>query len=242
MSDPNWTSPSGPEAPVPQTPMAYGQQQPSPSQGADPRQNWGLAVPGANYYAVLVPRPPRPANVGMAIMLAYAGVGLALVFQTANSIYQWTNRERLFGPVYSNPPPGVDVKDVVDTSTMFGLVLGGLLWLLVAVGVVVCTVLTARKKNAARIVLAVAMGVLGLYNLCGVAAASFLRVIGEHMAQQSSQAQVNFSLAAAGVTWWAVTAQALLGVVAIIVFVLLVVPSANRYFVAGAGRRFVPDA
>lgn len=261
MSDSQWNAPGEaggtrpevpPVSPQQPPPIGYGPPPPpdrasgpgqsfGPGQTFDPGQNWGMAVPSGVGYAVLVPRPPRPAAVGVAITLAYAGVVLALVFQLANATYEWTNRDRIFGSgLAGTPPPGLDTKHLIDTSALVGLLVGGVLWLLVAVGVVVCTVLTNRKKNAARIVLASAMGVMGLYDLCSAGATAAMGSMGR-LQRQSGSSSFTFAAAAGQVTWWQITAQALLAVIALIVFVCLIVPPSNRYFAAGAGRRYIPE-
>jgi hypothetical protein len=250
MTDPNWTVPERtsdgdratavpPAAPEPL--YVAGQPFPFPPPHFDPAApSWGLAVPGVNY-ALLVPRPPRPAVVSTALMLAYIGVGLSALIEVATAIYQWNNREKIFDSVSSSEPTALEAKRLMDASATLGLVIGGLLWLIVAAGVVICAVLAHRKKNPARIVLAAAMGVVGLYNLCGVGSAALVGSIGNALERGSADSGFTFSATSAQITWWSVTGEAVLGGLALTVLVLLVVPPANRYFVAGAGRRFVSE-
>jgi hypothetical protein len=243
MSDPNWASPSGPGfqppgGPPPGGPPAEDQPQPVAYAVPGQQQNWGLAVPGMSY-AILVPRPPRPGTVGVATALAYAGVAIGLAYEVLNSIYSWRNRNQLFGDVTSQP--GIDQRQLVDASTTFGLVFSGVLSLLVAAGVVVCAILTTRKKNPARITLAVLLGVLGLYNLCSVGGAGAFMALDQSLEERGTSSSSLTIMAASQITWWTIAAQALLAVTALIGFVLLVVPPTNRYFVAGAGRRFAPE-
>jgi hypothetical protein len=249
MSDPNWAAPSGSTEdkveplrpavpPAEPTPLfVYGQQPTYPVM--DPTQNWGMVVPRVNY-AVLVPRPPRPATVSLALLLACVGVGVATVTETANGIYQWTNRSQIFSSVESTAPTGVDARRLVDASATLGLVIGVLLYLVVAAGVVTCTVLANRRKNGARITLAAAMGVLGLYNLCNLGSSFVVGSLTDRLARESNST-FDFSAASAQVPWWSLVGQGVLAVVALAVFVLLILRPTNRYFVPGAGRRFAPD-
>ena len=119
--------------------------------------------------------------------------------------------------------------------------MGAVLAVLVAAGVLVCAILTTRLKNPARITLAVLLGVLGLYNLCTVGSIGVFLALGESLEERGTSTSSLSMMAAGQITWWAIAAQALLAVIAVTGFVLLVVPPTNRYFVAGAGRRFAPE-
>jgi hypothetical protein len=92
---------------------------------------------------------------------------------------------------------------------------------------VVTAVLTRRGANPARIVLASLMGVYALANLCG-GTFSLLSAGAE-------------SIVAGGASAGASVLDVLLGVLAVTVGVLLLLPTANRYFSAGPGRRFAPS-
>jgi hypothetical protein len=249
MSESNWGSPTptptGPDhkpavPPAEPEPLfVYGNEPPYPV--TVPNQNWGLNAPRWSY-AVLVPRPSRPATVQAAVLLAYAGVGVAAAVSVSNGVYQWTNRDQIFSDVSTNTPSGSDAKSLVDASATLGLVIGALVWLLIAVGVVICAALASRKKNAARIVLAAGMAVVGLYNLCGVSTSVLLGSFGDRLAQRSGNSSLSLSLASAQIPWWATAGQGLLAAVALTIFVLLILPPSSRYYVAGAGRRFAPEA
>lgn len=233
MSDPNWTSPSGPAGDP-------GPGQPPPQQyvyaAIDPNQNWGVVVPPLPSFAILVPRPPRPPIVQLATILALVGVGLSLVLQVFSSIYQWTHRAEILDAVAGDEPMPPELRDATATGMTFGLVFGGAIWLVVAAGVVVCTLLTIKKKNPARIVLAVIMGVVGLYQLCQVGSGAVVLAASDRL----TSAQGNL-FASAQVTWWSMTSQVLLAVIALIVFVSLIIPPANRYFAPSPGHRFAPE-
>jgi hypothetical protein len=251
VTDPNWAAPSQEPAeqvrpavpPAEPTPLfVYGQQPSYPALDPviNPVQNWGMAVPRINY-AVLVPRPPRPATVGVALALAYVGVAVAAVTETANGIYQWSNRAQIFSTVETTAPTGVDARRLVDASATLGLVIAGLMYLVVAAGVITCAVLANRKKNGARVTLAAAMGVVGLYNLCGLGSSALVGSLTDRLARDSPNSTFNFTAASAQVPWWALVGQGVLAAIALTVFVLLILRPTNRYFVAGAGRRFAPE-
>jgi hypothetical protein len=251
MSEPNWGAPTsapptGSEEQKPAVPPAepeplfvYRQEPVYPV--ATPQQNWGVNAP-AWTYAVIVPRPPRPAVVQTAILLAYIGVVVATAVSASNSVYQWSNRERIFSNVTVNSNNGAEGKSLIDASATLGIVIGSLVWLLVAVGVVVCAVLANRRKNGARITLAAGLAVVGLYNLCGVGSAAVVGSLGDKLAEQSAGSSFSMSLASTEVPWWSIAGQGVLAALALTIFILLILPASNRYFVAGAGRRFAPEA
>jgi hypothetical protein len=210
----------------------------------DPQQNWGLAVPvGAGRPEMLVPRPPKPASAGLATLLAYIGVGLSVVYLVANSIYQYQNKDRVIDEALT----GLSKAEADQARSIMGTFMGGaviftaVLYLLIAAGVVVCTALTVRKKNPARIVLAATMGVLGAYNLCQVGSGGLVAAVGPTMQRRAQATGVNYTDVSSQITWWSVALQALLAVIALTVFVMLIVPTSNKYFSPGAGRRFAPE-
>jgi hypothetical protein len=81
---------------------------------------------------------------------------------------------------------------------------------------------------------------MSLYDVCSAGASAAIGSIG-NLQRQSGSSSFRFAAAAGQVTWWQITAQALLAVIALIVFVCLIVPPANRYFAAGAGRRYISE-
>jgi hypothetical protein len=195
-----------------------------------------MAYPGyPPRYIVLVPRPQRPGAVKLAIYLTYVGVIISGLLVLINSIYTWSHRDEILASATSGAPEGADMSSILDTSMTIGLAVGLLSWLLPAAGAVVCVELSRRGKNAARIVLACLAGVFALNNLCG---AGFGLVAS--MSGASGDTSPVFT-SGAGVVWWAVPIQAVLAATAIAVLVLVLVPSANRYFSAGPGRRFAPS-
>lgn len=199
----------------------------------DPAQNWGLAQPAAAGYVALVPRPPRPAAVRAAVVLAYLGAGLSGVQTLLSYLYQWSHRQELINAATADAPAGgPNMESMLNTSLVVGIVVGAVVWLLAAAGTVVCAALTNRGRNPARIVLACLAGLFALSNLCGAGAA--LLISGARASQAMPTA---FS---ARLPWWSPTLQAVLGLMAVALLVLVLLPSANRYFSPGAGRRFAP--
>jgi hypothetical protein len=245
MSDPNWTSPSGAPAEPDQEQQHAQETAPAVPQqyiyaAIDPGQNWGVAVPHAPGYAILVPRPPRPPIVRFATILALVGAAIALIVETANVIYQWNHRAELFATFAADEQLSPDLRETTETATVIGLFVGLGIWILVAAGVVVCTVLVMKKKNAARIVLAALMGVTGLYQLCQVGSGAIVLAASDALTSASTS-PLGVSLASVQITWWWMVGQVLLTVIALIVFVSLIIPPANRYFAPSPGHRFAPE-
>src|SRR5690349_3386801 len=93
-----WTAPGAAPPPEPRDqPEPYSPPLPhSPSElnsPIDPHSNWGLAYPGYDTsYAVLVPRPPRPASLIVAFGLTYPGLALSFLQWIVIANYLWVNR------------------------------------------------------------------------------------------------------------------------------------------------------
>jgi hypothetical protein len=201
---------------------------------ADPAPNWGLAQPAAPGYAVLVPRPPRPTVVRMAVLLAYAGAALSGVQTLLTYLYQWSHRRELLDAATANAPGGApNMESMLNTSLVAGIVIGSVVWLLAAAGTVVCAALAGRGRNPARIVLACLAGLFALSNLCGSVAGLLLS------GARAADALPTTSFGAQ-LPWWSLTLQAVLGLMAVALLVLVLLPAANRYFSPGPGRRFAP--
>jgi hypothetical protein len=196
--------------------------------------NWGLAYPGVAYTpVVLVPRPPRPPVVGLAVGLAFAGVGLSALDQVASAVVTFANRDAITSEATSRvagDPNAPDMTSIVNASTVLGLVLGLVVWLLPAAGTVVTAVLSRRGNNPARIVLASLMGVFAAVGLCGGA----LGLVGSTMSRVGTVSSLRGWQVVSGVV------DLLLAGLAVAIGILLLLPAANRYFSAGPGRRFAP--
>jgi hypothetical protein len=188
-------------------------------------------------YDVVVPRPPRPAALGWALGLTYLGVLIAFVEAVGSSIYQW--QHRLDYPVGPTGPGQPDLTGATETFTTLGLAIGFLTVIGAATGIIICAILVNRKKNPARITLAVVMGVLAVYQLCGVGSGLMATAILDSIPADPAQ---DLDMAALEVPWWLMVGPALLCVIAAAVCVLLIIPVVNRYFSPGAGRRFAADS
>jgi hypothetical protein len=203
----------------------------------DPNQNWGLAYPGyqMSRYVELVPRPPRPGTVLLAIYLTYVGVVVSGMQVLLNALYTWSRRDEILASATRDAPPGADMSGFFDTTLTIGLIIGLLFWLLPAAGTVVCVELARRGRNAPRIVLACLAGVFALYNLCS---SGFAVIAGLAGPVETESGSVSFTT---GITWWGTLIQMLLGAAAVAILVLLLVRPSHRYFSPGPGRRFAPS-
>jgi hypothetical protein len=208
-----------------------------PNPGMEPTQNWGMAYPtyAVPGYAVLVPRPPRPQAVRLAIVLTYIGVALSGIQVVLSDVWVWGQRDTFTESMTENAGPGApDMTGIASTAFTVGIVLSAVFWLLPAAGTVVCAVLAGRGRNAARIVLACLAGVFAANGLCGAGSALLFQTGGP------SRTMGTFGFGSGG-PWWAIPFQFSLGALAVLICVLLLLPTANRYFSAGPGRRFAPS-
>jgi hypothetical protein len=172
--------------------------------------------------------------VQVAFVLAYTGVVLAWLYQVPQSIWQWTNRGQ-FTAAFQHPR--VDAARMASGFGTAVIVLTALTWLAVGTGVIVCTRLAQRGRNAARIVLAVVAGGMALSNLGGLAVA----LIGTAMLGDLPTSGTTARPTIATTPGWAITASAVLGAFALAIMILLILPRSNRYFSPGPGRRFAGD-
>jgi hypothetical protein len=196
--------------------------QPRPAAEA-PAQPWGGYLPPGYEPVELVPRPPRPAAVNLALLLTIAGVIVAAAEFALSALITWQHRDQILAS---------SARQLQDESTkqmviVVGIVASGLLtFLLPAAGALVCAALAHRGKNAARIVLAVLMLVFALAALCQ---AGLGGVAGS---QGAGAAWISFSLIGLRLTET---------VLAVTIGVLVLVPASNQYFRPGPGRRFDPS-
>jgi hypothetical protein len=215
-------------------PPGQGYEPPGQGYELDPRSgpptyvpNWGLAQPISGYQPVAwVPRPPRPGVVNLAAALTFLGVAVSAVEQVISLVYLHSHLDTLTNPINfpsSAPPP----PNVLNTAAGLAVVLSVVVWLIPAAGAIVTTALSLRGANAARIVLASLMGVFALDNLCGGVGNLAGVAIGTFRAGGGP-----------GVLPYL---QLLLAALAIVIGVLVLLPSANRFFSAGPGRRFMPS-
>jgi hypothetical protein len=165
------------------------------------------------------------------VFLTLAGAAVSGVQTLINDVYQWSHRGDFAAPPGTATPD--NFQSVIDTSLKIGIALNAVLWLLAAAGVIVCAAFAWRGRNGARIVLACLTGVFALNQLFGAAAGlAFRAAAGEATTSPLATAY-------SATTWWFVPIQAALGVLAVLICVLVLLPSANRYFSAGPGRRFI---
>lgn len=219
-------------------PPPAGEPEPIPAPVPDPSAgygygyayNWGFAYPG--YVPLtLVPRPPRPGVVKVAVILTYLGAGLSLVDTVIRIVSIYTDQSQITSQVNdqlraeSNPP--VNVPSLVHAALWLVVAFSVIEWALPAAGAVVTATLARRGANPARIVLACLMGACALANLCGGTFALVSMGAG--------------SVAEDGSGVGASVLGVVLAALAVTVGVLVLVPPANRYFSAGPGRRFAPS-
>jgi hypothetical protein len=190
-------------------------------QGYEHGYQWGAHPPPGYEPVYLAPRPPRPGTVNLALTLTYIGVGVATVDFLLNVALSWLNRSSLSG---SGSPFGtVGVMTVFVVASVLG-------WLLPAAGTVACAILARRGANPARIVLASLMGLFALINLCQTVAGTVS--VGALMASRTP--------GLTGESWIHAGVSLIQFGLAVTIGVLLLVPSAQRYFSPGPGRRFAP--
>jgi hypothetical protein len=208
-----------------QVPKGYGQ-------GGDPAQ-YGLAAPPGYEPVYLVPRPPRPGVVNIAVMLTYVGVLLGGLQVLAGALVSWEERRSLSGLTGTGLSGNGSLSESqLQTTIMIGIIISVVVnWLVPGAGAVVTAVLTARGANAARIVLASLMGLFALVNLCQVTGGAAVIGLGTRL--------VPGALVPAGWVWADLLLSLVKFALAVTIGVLLLVPPANRYFSPGPGRRFV---
>jgi hypothetical protein len=160
------------------------------------------------------------------VFLTVLGAVLAGVQTLVSDWYQWAHRADLV-------PESDAATSVIDTSLRIGIALSVTLWLVAATGVIVCAAFAWRGRNGARITLACLTAVFALNQLLGAAAGLAVR------AADSAATPNPLAGAYSAATWWLVPIQAAVGVLAVLICVLVLLPSANRYFSAGPGRRFI---
>ncbi|HKS98783.1 MAG TPA: hypothetical protein VJT31_04560 [Rugosimonospora sp.] len=223
----NWTPPGGQPPGPPGVP-------PGPAQPQQPGYayvNWGLQPPptGPQYPPVhLVPRPPRPGVLNLALALTILGVVVSALNQVFGAIGTIAARDQVVSDAtnrFTNDPNAPDMSGLIRASTTVGLVVGAVFWLIPAAGAIVTAVLARRGYNAARIVLACLMGLYALVGLCGGV---------------FSVARVGGGVATSGWTVASGVLDLVLGLLAVAIGVLVLMPAANRYLSAGPGRRFAP--
>jgi len=199
--------------------------------GGTGAHQWGLAVPPGYEPAYLVPRPPRPRVVDLAITLTYTGVVVTAIGLVVGLVQTWQTRQSISGVTVTTPvSPSVD-----QAATVAGIAIAVLVtWLLPAAGAVITAVLTRRGANAARIVLVCLMGLFALVGLCSIGG----RVAGTWLGNQGTTDLPGVNLSGP-LTLVGLVLDVVAFGLAVTIGVLLLVPPANRWFNPGPGRRFV---
>jgi hypothetical protein len=194
--------------------------------------NWGMEhqVPPGYEPVIVVPRPPRPGVVNVAVILTYLGAGASLVRTVLDIILSYLDRDEINSQVrdaLQRQAGSVGEFSALGRAA-FGFVVGVavLMWVVPAAGAVVTAALSGRGANPARITLGILMGLYALIDLCdGVNGLVSMGAVG-------------------GASRWLNGTSAAIVVVlaglAVAIGVLLLLPSANRFFSAGPGRRFGP--
>ncbi len=210
-----------PTVPPPAAPQS-GYFTPPPQSGYG--YNWGLPYQAPGYRVVyLVPRPPRPGVVNLAVLLTIVGVLISGAQLAVNLVTTYIHRNDLVtGLGNANGPRP---QQLVTTVFQIGLVVSVAVWLLPAAGALVTALLARRGSNAARIVLACLVGLFALNGLCG----GIFGLVNPRMSALTSVRESALSPAF----------DLVLTGLAIAIGVLVLVPSANRFFSAGPGRRFM---
>lgn len=195
-----------------QVPPGYGQAQ------------WGAYPPHGYQPVYLVPRPPRPGVVRLAVILTYVGVAVAALDLAVTLAGTWLSRNERANPFDPGRSGGTSRSGAGTGFWAFAAVAVVLGFVLPAAGAVVAAIFSARGANPGRIVLASLMGLYALVNLC--------------------QAGGQLASIAAGSAWMLLGAglQLINLGLAVTIGALLLVPAANQYFTPGPGRRFATNA
>jgi hypothetical protein len=182
----------------------------------------------------LVRRPPRPRAVPVAVALTWSGVALSglLALVSAGMTIRYGGGA-LPAAVTDRVAASDGLSRFVSVATVVTVVLDLVFAAAVSVVLGICAVLTGRGRDAARVVLAVAAGLIACYQGCGGLVGLGVRAL----------APAGGPGAAAPGAWdaWQRAASALdlvLAGLAAVISILLLLPRVNRFFRPGAGREF----
>jgi len=209
-----------PQLQPPQLPPPPGPDDAPPGYG----YNWGFAYPVGYQPVAWVPRPPRPGVVNLAVVLTLVGVLISGIQMVIDLRYTYLDRGEVVSQL-NDGTAGGNSSNVVNTAFTIGLVFAVVVWLLPAAGAVVTALLARGGSNAARIVLASLTGLFALNDLCsGVFGLVKPELSGLGTTRESGISPI-FDL--------------VLTALAVAIGVLVLLPSANRFFTPGLGRRFM---
>jgi hypothetical protein len=180
---------------------------------------------------VVIARPPRPGVVNIAVILTYLGAGLALVGTVITIISNYLDRSeitsQLNGGLQDERVSAVQIHVLAHAAFGIAVAIAILMWVIPAAGAVVTAALSSRGNNPARITLTCLMGVYALFGVCN-------GISGLVSAGMQDATRPSLDIASAAIA-------VVVAGVAVAVGVLVLLPSANRFFSAGPGRRFAPS-
>jgi hypothetical protein len=186
------------------------------------------AYPGAGNLTGQHDPGPRPQTVTIAVVLTFAGIGLAFVailmgYLAASDLH----------PVTADNPLVDDRVRANSTATdLLSIMISVVGNLTAGAGAGVCAVFALRGSNGARIALAVLCGVFSVWKLaCGG-----FGLLGVRMASQLEVPgyRAGFGYAAAGL-------DLVLMLLAITIALLLLVGPSNQFFAKPAPAAYLPD-
>jgi hypothetical protein len=186
----------------------------------------------------MVPRPPRPRTISIAVLLCWIGIAVSGVATIAGLVVDIIYRDELVREALAqqNPTAGAQVEDMASLVTTLTLALSVAFWLLVAAGVAVCAVFTGRGRNPARILLAALTGIIAFANLL----CTPLTVVATGAGAFGTTQSFDIGPPAYDVVQMvSLVLNVLLGLVAAVIFVLVLLRASITYCSPGPGRSFV---
>jgi hypothetical protein len=198
----------------------------------------GYAIGHGGYpypFGGVVPRPPRPAVVTIAIIAIVVGVvvsglkalgDLVLTVGYRTEMAQEIMRRQAVDELPSDAP--MDMQGFFRAYLVALAVGWAVAWLLAAVAATVCAAFAGRGSQGARVTLAVLAGVFALAMPCNFFFSPLPLLLGDPVPGSGPR------------SWFVVSVllAAVLFVLAWLVLILLLVPPANRFYRPGPGNRF----
>lgn len=178
-----------------------------------------------------VPRPPKPVSVRVATTLTWVGFGLSGLATLAAMVYLWILG---IGWVPSSSDERGSWNVVFIGFEVFVLIS----WLPLAVGSAKNAVRAGQGSDPAR-------GWLTVLMVCNAMAQVFMIILGLFswgVAESWSDIPEYARELTTVLQWGVLAGQIVCVLLAIAIVVLLLVPSASRYYLPGPGRYFVPNA
>jgi hypothetical protein len=180
-----------------------------------------------SYAVVPAPAKRRPGVVAAASALLYVSAGLLIISAVLGFIPIGEIRQ-VVTDYYADQP---DLRDATSLAFTIGLIVSGVFYLLLAVGLVVLGVLVGKGKQPARIITWVLGGLLVLCTGCGlVSTAASGTFSGMGGAQNEELTRKIEAATPAWLTAVSTTLSVVSLLVVITVIILLALPVANDYF------------